>query len=196
MIIELAKLFFEVLNTFLVFVSTLTVIVTAILGYNAWKKEFSGKRKIELAEEVLALFYEARNAIRTIRGRVSYSNEGSTESHLNEPPAVQVFYERYEKRQEVFNKLSSKRYQFKARMGTEKPFEELKKIMDDMWIAARTLIRISEYYGNNDEKVRDEKRKSELFILSSSTDDPITTRMDKVISDIEEICRPIILGKK
>lgn len=35
----------------------------AIFGINAWRKEFVDKRRIELAEEVLALFYQAKDII-------------------------------------------------------------------------------------------------------------------------------------
>ena len=39
----------------------------AIYGIRSWRREFRGKRQIELAEDVLALFYEARDAITAIR---------------------------------------------------------------------------------------------------------------------------------
>jgi len=191
---EEIKMVLEIINT----IAIIAASGVAIYGINAWRKEFQGKRKIELAEEVLVLFYEAKDAVRAIRNPVGYSGEVSTRNHLNEPLVVRAFYERYEKRQEVFNKLYSKRYQFMARFGSDKtkPFKDLKEIMDDMYIAARTLVRISEYHGNDrDKNVKDEIRKNELCILSSDADDPIATRMDKVISDIEAICKPIILGK-
>lgn len=188
---EEIKMGLEIINT----VSIIAASIVAIYGINAWRKEFSGKRKIELAEEILALFYEAKGAICAIRNNVDYSGKGSTRNHLNEPPVVRFFYEQYEKRQEVFNKLSSKRYQFRARFGSDKPFEDLKKIMDDMYIATRNLIRIAKY-GNDDEKAKDEKSKNELVICSSSTEDTIAQRIEDVISDVEAICKPIIMGKK
>jgi hypothetical protein len=35
----------------------------AFVGIKAWREEFVGKRRIELAEEVLALFYQAKDII-------------------------------------------------------------------------------------------------------------------------------------
>jgi len=35
----------------------------AIYGINAWRSEFVGKKRIDLAEDVLVRFYEARDAI-------------------------------------------------------------------------------------------------------------------------------------
>ena len=58
-----------------------------IYGVNAWRREYVGKRKIELAEEVLALFYEARDVISYIRNPFSVAGEGSTRNAApNESP--------------------------------------------------------------------------------------------------------------
>jgi hypothetical protein len=49
------------------FAKNLSVIIGAlalISGIRAWKREYIGKRKIELAEDTLMLFYQARDAIR------------------------------------------------------------------------------------------------------------------------------------
>lgn len=49
-----------------------------ISGIGAWKREFIGKRKIELAEEMLARFLEMNDAVAFIRNPFSSSNEGRT----------------------------------------------------------------------------------------------------------------------
>lgn len=48
-----------------------------ISGIGAWKREFIGKRQIELAEQVLANFFEIKDAIAMIRSPFSHSGEGS-----------------------------------------------------------------------------------------------------------------------
>ena len=48
----------------------------AIYGIKSWRKEFKGKRDIELAEEVLELFYKAEDAITAIRSPLGYTSEG------------------------------------------------------------------------------------------------------------------------
>ena len=58
-------------------VSIFRTCVTIILGVYAWRREFIGRRKIELAEDVLARFYEARDAIARIRSPFGTSSEGS-----------------------------------------------------------------------------------------------------------------------
>ncbi|MBM3328880.1 MAG: hypothetical protein FJY67_05325 [Calditrichaeota bacterium] len=56
-------------------ISIILASITIILGIEAWKREFIGKRRIELAEDVLAKFYEIRDFIAYIRNPFSYSNE-------------------------------------------------------------------------------------------------------------------------
>ena len=59
-------------------VSLIVAAWTAIYGIRAWRSEFVGKKRIELAEEVLVRFYEARDVIRIIRNPFGYVGEGST----------------------------------------------------------------------------------------------------------------------
>jgi hypothetical protein len=49
-----------------VFFASLAIIV----GVDAWRREFIGKREIELAEDVLHAFYEARDAIARFDSRL------------------------------------------------------------------------------------------------------------------------------
>jgi len=184
---EEAKMALEIINTLAIVIAS----IVAIRGINAWRKEFQGKRNIELAEEVLTSFYEAKDAIRSIRNPLSSQYEGTL---LKPTQAIDsaIIYERYEKRQGIFNKLSSKRYQFKARFGTDKdkPFEDLNNIIIDILNAANGLSMTLKVKDDNNEDWK--KYMSVIYLYMP--DDPITPRIDKVISDIEAICRPIIMG--
>jgi hypothetical protein len=201
---EAIKMVLEIINT----VAIITASGVAIYGINAWKKEFSGKRKIELAEEVLALFYEARDAISAIRSPFGFQGEGSTRKpQENETPREKnardrayVVYERFEKRQEVFNKLHSKRYQFMARFGNEKakPFEDFRIIVIEIQISASQLEEIwSEVTFDQYDRdtLKKERKEHESIIRQHGKNDIIDTRVEKIISDIEKVCRPIIMGK-
>ena len=169
-----------------------------------------GKRKIELAEDVLALFYEAKDAISAIRSLYGFQGEGSTrkpqEGETPQQKQVRdkayVVYERFEKRQEVFSKLHSKRYQFIARFGAEKakPFDDLWQIFIDIKCAADQLAEIwceLPYCDEEDKKtLRAQKKEQTNILYYCGRSDPIVPRLEKIISDIEAICKPIILGKK
>ncbi len=53
-------------------VAVIVASVVAIFGINAWKREYVGKRRMELAEEVLAMFYEVRDVMHDIRAPFSF----------------------------------------------------------------------------------------------------------------------------
>ena len=89
-------------------ITSISVMIAAIAfvsGINAWKREFVGKRRIELAETVLAMFYEAQDAIREIRSPFGTTNEGNTrkrsDNELEEDAIIldraYVVFERYKK---------------------------------------------------------------------------------------------------
>lgn len=59
-------------------VSVIAACWAIISGVGAWKREFIGKRKIEVAEETLAAYFEIKDAIAFIRSPFSNNTEGST----------------------------------------------------------------------------------------------------------------------
>ena len=75
-------------------VSLLVGIWVAIYGIDSWRREHTGKRQIELAEDALALFYEAADAIQNIRHPASFGHERcilrSTKKCLNSVCSVQL----------------------------------------------------------------------------------------------------------
>ena len=186
---------------------------TVIIGVNAWRREFIGKRRIELAEEVLALFYEARDAISYIRSPFGHGGEGSSrKSSEGESPEEKQIYdnayvvvERYNKNLELFNKIYSMRYRFMAQFGKEAsvPFDDLRKIVNDIFISSRMLAHYWKDQGRRTWKTEaefkehlEEMHKYEAVFWEMSADrDPITPRVNAVISNIEDRCNAII-GKK
>jgi hypothetical protein len=195
------KLILEIISTSAIVAAS----IVAIYGINAWRKEFQGKRKIELAEEVLALFYEAKDAVSAIRNPLGYVGEGSSRKpQEGETPRQKeardrtyVVYERYDKRKEVFNKLHSLRYQFMARFGVKegKPFEDLRHILIEIQVAANMLAEIWSL-DRRSEDTEKQRREHESIIWEHGRDDSIKIRLEKIISDMEAICKPIIFGKK
>ena len=89
-------------------ITAVSVAIAALafaVGINAWRREFVRKRRIELAEDILARFYEAQDAIREIRNPFSYGREGTTRKRSeHETPEesklldqAYVVFERYQK---------------------------------------------------------------------------------------------------
>ena len=179
--------------------------IVAIYGITAWRVEFIGKRRIELAEEVLALFYQARDAIESIRSSFGYEGEGKTRKPgPNEKPEhkealdqAYVLIERYNKHVEMFSRLHALRYRFMAQFGAEAaaPFDDLN---NDLLLAAKRKARLSmvpEWSLRSEaaeEKHQREWLENEAVYYSGEKDDLIAPRLAKIITDIECRCQPII----
>ena len=184
--------------------------VVAIYGITAWRREFRGKRQIELAEEVLSLFYQAREVIEAIRSPLGFSGEGSTRKQdENETPkqsaALDMAYvaiERYERRREMFSKLQSLRYRFMAQIGKEEaePFEEIREVLNRIFGASRRLANL---WVRREHAVRERQledldkqiQRYEAIFWFGGEDDEIRERVEKAVSQMEETCRNIIMRK-
>lgn len=115
-------------------VSVLAACWAIISGIGAWKREFSGKRQIELAEQVLAKFFEIRDAITFIRNPFSHKGEGSTRQRGDHETPEQtqlldrgyIVIERYVQKEAAFAEFNTLRYRFMASFGfqTEEIFTE------------------------------------------------------------------------
>lgn len=98
-----------------------------ISGVNAWKREFIGKRKIEIAELLLAKFFEVRDAIAFIRNPFCNSSEGKSRSKAeHESPdeskildQAYVANERFLKKETVFSEFNTLKYRGMATFGNE-----------------------------------------------------------------------------
>lgn len=176
----------------------------------AWHLEHRGKRNIELAEETLALFYEARDVISWIRNPMGFENE--TDSVMQKPnesseefdarKKASIVFARYNQNKELFNKIQSLRYRFMAQIGKEKakPFDDLNNVIKEIVLSARQLARLwpERHFANEEEKEKhyERVRKAEdVFWDTFDEDDPINPKVDKIISDIEGICRSVIMAK-
>jgi len=194
----------------------LSVIIGAlalISGIRAWKREYIGKRKIELAEETLMLFYQARDAIRGMRNPFGRTGEGcsrqkadnETEDETRLLNQAHVVFERYQKYEEVFNKLQSTRYRFMARFGNEneKPFVELNTVLNDIFLAAQMLgkhyWRMPRRQQIGQEKLENHLRElhkyEAIFWFKGKEHDEIGSRVDNIIKQIEEITRDTLTEK-
>lgn len=146
---EVVSNLIDIITALIYAVATCFAACAAIWGIRSWRKEFRGKRQIELAEDALALFYEAEKAIIAIRSPLGYGGEGETRKQgENETPEQKVardrafvVSERYKEREQVFNKLLSMRYRFMAQIGkTEaQPFEEMRSILNKVFMAGSWL---------------------------------------------------------
>jgi hypothetical protein len=139
-------------GTVMEFLTALSVLIAAlsfVFGVTAWSREFRGKRRMEMAENVLAMFYEAQEAIKDIRSPASYVGEGNTrpriEGETDEEQKIRdsgfIPFERYKRHEELFSKLRSTKFAFMAMFGTDEAisFNELTSVVNQVLFAGRQL---------------------------------------------------------
>lgn len=132
--------------------SALATVVAAlgfVFGVSAWGREFRGKRRIELAENVLALFYEAQEVIREMRNPASFGGEGSSRPRVEDESdeerkirdSAYVPFERFKRYESLFSRLRSTKFSFMAMFGVEESlaFNDLTVVVNQVLHAAREL---------------------------------------------------------
>jgi hypothetical protein len=120
-----------------------------ISGVGAWKREFLGKRRIEVADQVLAKFFEVRDAMEFIRNPWSRVSEGQTrERSAGESRAEAsaldrgyIVVERYTAKAAVFAEFEALKYRARAMFGAqaEEIFTGTFKALNSVVNAARQL---------------------------------------------------------
>lgn len=186
----------------------------AVWGLRAWRRDFIGKRKIELAEDALRLFYQARDAIASMRSPMAF---GSESEHLvrDEKESGEMFhwrqtvaplFKRYNERTELFAQLSALRYRFMARFGEKsaEPFQGIQHIVHSLFVSANMLVRTADdvpIVGDDEggvqaqarQRRREQRRNWENDIWSTGDEnDKISKQVDEIVRQIEAACRPII----
>ena len=179
-----------------------------ISGIGAWKREYIGKRKIELAEETLATFFEIKDAITFIRNPWSRKDEGSTRKrsdHETEQDSElldrgYIVYERYENKKEIFVKFNTLKYKFMAVFGvdSEQIFTETNQLLNTIFTSANMLT--NHYWQRQGrenmqedefEKHLEEMKKHEgIFWDHYSDDDEIRKQLSKTQTELEKITKP------
>lgn len=165
-------------------------------GLMRWRVETIGKRKAELAEEVLADFYEASEIIKSSRevgggSSTRYIAPDETENETRELNAILMPEQRLEMKQEFFAQLKARQYRFVAVFGTEagKPYDELFEIRKKINIATHMLNGTVSQSNRNEEQ--NKQWRSIIFRQVDGPDD-IDQNLDRVIENIEKFCRPAI----
>lgn len=177
----------------------------AIYGIDAWRREFVWKRRVELAEETLSLFYQARDIIDILRSPFSYEGEGTTrkpgpnekQEHKESLDQAYVLIERYNRHIEVFSSIHTLRYRFMAQFGIKasKPFEDFNRLKNELLLASKRMAWLStklERSIQDWEEYDKERREIHRLYYGGGRDDPIAPRLAKIVDEIEQTCRPII----
>jgi hypothetical protein len=187
--------------------ATIIAAIVAVIGISAWKREHIGKRKAELAEEILILFYQAEDAIGHVRSPVSWAGEGdrgstsvetSQEKELRD--RANVVFVRLRQHTDLFSKMRASKYRLMALFGREaaKPFDDFDIVLRRIKVAARMLSHIWLRQGRPMPQAEFQKHLAEMeqyekIFWEMSEPDEIREELARIIIAIEATCKPAIL---
>ena len=179
--------------------------LSGIVLTQSWttRREYA-KRRIEFAEEVLALFYEVSDALRAIRNPAGWSGEGRTRQRGEHESEAQssaldqayVVVERYKTHETVFSNLRSKKYRFKAmfRGNSHEPFDAVFGALNRVFVASHMLG--ATYWQDRGQRMMESAKwkhhlqtmeQQEAIFWMMPDNDLITPIVDEAISKIEAI---------
>ena len=163
----------------------------AIRGVDAWRSEIVGRRKAELAEDVLAQFYRARDVLIWARlpdrpPELLPQADDRDRRHQSHASPI----ERLTQESALFSELQASRYRFMAYFGEDsvQPFEEMRAIHGEVMSAAESLLRDPDERASDTERDRWE----DAIGWVDDGDDPIARRLAETIAAVEHVCRPLI----
>lgn len=172
--------------------ATLVAGWAAIRGVGAWRSELVGRRKAELAEDVLAQFYRARDVL--IWARLpdrppGVAPQGDDRDRRHQSHASPI--ERLTQESALFSELQASRYRFMAYFGEDsaQPFEEMRAIHGEVMSSAESLIRDPNELASDAERDRWEDA---IGWVDDGEDDALARRLAETIAAVEHVCRPLI----
>ena len=165
---------------------------------NAWHRETVGRRRIELAEEVISDFYEARDILRWVRSPFAYSHEGKErpgrekESHdvqrVRDTYHVQI--ERLTKRSELFARMNARKYRVIATYGPEAaaPYDKIQTVHSQIIISAQPIMWALEKSPSDWEKGMLPKWRATIWEGSDDKDE-VKAEIDAAVAEVERCFR-------
>jgi hypothetical protein len=206
MLVQLVESMFSIVESIAVVFAS----IAAFKGIREWRKEAKWKREYELAEEALALFYDAGERLKKIRFHGGLMSEGSTrkKSEYETPEQTRILndgyvgFERYEREKEPFLKLKNLKFKFGVVFGekAKEPFERLDSLLMQIFRAytRRTELNLATLKGFSMEQLSESQikqrweqaEKDNAVIWSGYDNDPVQEQLDEIIKQLEDICKP------
>jgi hypothetical protein len=175
--------------------------VFAFRGLHTWKSETLGRRKAELAEDLISGFYEARDIIMFARSPGSYSSEwegiklGEHDDLPEETKELLLPLARIDRNRKPLADLHAKRYRARALFGgqIDEAFSALQTVEALMRTSFRIAFARAKHHPKNgnglsaDETYR--KHEARLF-WDGDNEDEIKKELDAAVARVERMCSP------
>lgn len=166
-----------------------------VRSLTAWREETRGRRRMELAEEVLADIYEARAIFRWIRSPASYSSESEGRpGRAEDPEAIRqhrdTFYvplKRLSDHAEFFARANARRYRVIAAfgVGAERAYELMHEINVTISVSAQALMMLNPNSQQDRLVRREEKMEADVW-EGSDPQNPVTQKISEMVAVAEE----------
>jgi hypothetical protein len=192
-------------------------LLTALAAFAAlwtWRAEMVGRRRAELAEEVLAAFYEAKDAFQAIRSPAYSASEldeqtvpqGEPEELSRALEMHRVVRQRMILNNALFADLLSKKYRFSAVFGKESaaPFDKVAAIRSKLYVTNNVASVLAKRHYEitkirpADQNLIESMEKYDVTLFGEQDTntmkytDEISLDIEKSVLEIERICRPHI----
>jgi hypothetical protein len=161
------------------------------------------RRKSEVAEKVLADFYEVRRALEAIRSPMIWAEEMVQEDGVDDDVVKNDGYavrRRMRQHADLFSRLEATRFSFGALFGhaAVTPYDRLVRVHNQVFHAAGDLLRYRNQVdlGNTKDHLRAMRRVA--FALTQIGDDggelpdPIGSEVEAIVEQVEATCRPAL----
>src|SRR5258708_1550354 len=176
--------------------AAITGAIIAWRGLEKWRAETIGKKKYELATTVLADFYETNEIIRASRNPFILAQEMGKIDGVDEEISGNASFapeRRLLEHQEFFAQFRSRKYEFTAHFGkaAAAPFDDIWKIRLEINFAVDSMLRHKEIRNSRrpDDIELWQSRHKVSFRNSDESQDLLIPKLEKIIADIEAICR-------
>lgn len=161
------------------------------------------KRKAEVAEKVLADFYEVRRAFDVVRSPIIWAEELQPEEGVPEDVLKNDGYNvrrRLRQHADLFSRLEASRFSFGALFGQAamEAYAKVIAIHNRVFHAAGDLLRYrgQEELGNMKDHLRAMRRVAcsltQLADDGTELPDQVAAELDAIVAGVEVVCRPAL----
>jgi hypothetical protein len=193
------------IQSLLTLIATGAGIYVAIGGLNAWKRELTGKRDLELCQEVVEKFYEAEEKFRQLRSPFSYSLEGAARAgDASETPQEKdrrdylfVPLKRWNDQADFWSSFFARKFRMRALFGDEavRGYDMVDDCLRTFRAAASTRYE-SLYRGPEELDSRTRRAFEEQLWAGAAKPDKLAERMREAIQEIEKVCIPVLRAER
>ncbi len=164
----------------------------AYTGY-AFREDKQFEHKFDLAKNAIRILNHLRNDIQQIRSPFGFEGELKKLKELPEDNELikgmkentsgGLILLRMNGRGESLAEMNRLEPEFRAAFGDTEAFEKVRKVRHEIWVAGQMIAS-------------GEKTKDYRHIIYSSNNDDIEQRLGSAISEIENLCLPVLRGKR